>query len=173
MKKMLIIMSLLILFSSMNVLSADAAVRSLPIETKTVSYNDTIKFIGADGDFIPYAYNVEVWYAGKVDYNPNTEKETIYSHHIYSKGYTINGDPTISLLQLIVYRSGVEKKKITSFAQCNQSHIFPGSQTIFFDKTSSTSGTIDEGSGVLKVSVHIYETDVMFKTNIGNISVNF
>jgi len=157
----------------MNVLSADAAVRSLPIETKTVRDNDTIKFMGADGDFIPYAYSVEVWYEGKVDFNPNTLKDTIYSHHIYAKGYTFNGDPDVSLMQLIVYSSGTEKLRITSFEQCSQSHIFPGSQTIFFDKTSAKSGTIDKGTGTLKVYIHIYEPDVMFNPNMGNISVNF
>lgn len=171
--KIVSLMILLLLVLSVNVFASDAGINSYPIETDPVSKSGTLKFKGTDTDGIFHFFNVKVAYDGKVDFNPNTEKDTIYSHHMYAIGYTGNFDPDVELIQLVVYENGDEEGRTTSFAYCNRDHIWPGDQKLYFDKTSSKSFTVDYDSGTLQVVVLIYENDVWFGSPTGSISMNF
>lgn len=171
--KTVYLIMLLMLVLSVNVFASDIGVYSYPIETSSVSNIGTLGFTGSNSDGIPFFYNVKVSYDGKVNFDPNTVKDTIYSHHMYAIGYTGIGDPSVDLVQLVAYQNGVKKGTTTSFTYCDRAHIWPGDQKLYFDKKSSTSFTVNHDSGKLQVVVHIYENDVWFSSPTGSIYVNF
>ncbi|GEM_PF-2576748 len=171
--KIISLMILIVLVLSVNVFAFDVGVNSYPIETEPVSNSGTLKFTGSDGDGIPHLYNVEVSYDGKVDFNPNTEEDKVYSHHMYALGYTGNFDPSMELIQLVVYENGIVDGRTTSFSYCDRDHIWPGDQKLYFDEKSSNSFTVEHGSGRLQVVVLIYEYDVSFFSPTGSLNVYF
>ena len=165
----------LIIFNLMVFADDNIEILSTPAETLNVANSDTLRFAGTNGDLIPYNYAVKVSYDGKVDININNNimTKTIYSHHIYALGNTLNGDPSVNLLQIVIKENETEKARITSFARCYRDHLFPGGQKIYFDSSSTTRTTIGKVRGSLMVVVQIYEYDVWFINPLGSIDVSF
>ena len=162
---------LIMLVLSVNVFALDEGIKSYPIETDPIGDSDTLGFMGVDGNGIIHSYNVKVTYNGKVDFNPNTMKDTIYNHHMYALGYIGNGNPFVNLLKLVVYQNGSIEGTTTSFSYCQRDHIWPSNQRLYFDDTASTSFTVEHSSGRIQIVVLIYENDVSFLSPTGSINV--